>query len=1269
MQLKRTEEQRVERTPWAVWGCAYAAVVLMLLCTRHLATAYLAGSGLATLACIVILRFRREGVLPGRSQLNAALAVLIGLLVIGGLLEDRFDRIRDDWEALAHSQEERISAVLARRMATAVERGRRAATRAAQAVEVAPAGRATTQLFRSLEQVREQARVNALVVFTSSGGLKAWAGDHRGSIPDEVRIGAAGTYFVERPLYSYLYFTSVAGGRGERAVAALLVDTVLVPRAGEPALQLDRGAIDPFATRPPGRATMHAGPGKGAGTAWSLIEGRDTIGHARVKPITQAELRADIDQDARVLGVLGSLVVLVLLSFGWLRAVEHHRTRFSAALPFIAWSIALVIAPEGHVLRLERLYSPLMFVLTTPGDMTLGVVLGTLLPLGALVATARAPVLGGRAYALALAAGAVAVALGYPAALRLFLDSSTPSLFAHDTAFWVALQFAVVLLLTVITALALPRRRLYSPRHPSHWRLRYPVALRVGTGVALAALLGIVTLMLLERTRSSSSLLAMLWAIPFLLVAAGGNLGAGKTSRLIRWLTAGCLSATAVLPHFAIAKLNARLDAATYELEALGANTSPLLEYLLLAFAREAMEREASGEDGLQLLYRSWVASRLAREPFPVHIMLWSAEGVPEMELGLGGAEGSSAEAAIAWPILRTALASGEARVNQLTGLPDVTTLLAVPLQSGRGISVSVPPRRSLERTSAIAPFLGAPVDPEMRLTLLEAQDTERPTESIRWIRSAFGWRSEAVIAFPDRAYHAHVEVAESRPGMRLARGVLLLALDLVFLTVLWWAGNVARGTPIPARAGLQRLARSYRGRVTLALFGFFLVPTAFFGWLGYRALSGEVERSAGRVAVRTVRQAVAEFPHHTSDLRELAESGGTDVLRYLDGELADASSPETLELGVYGAWMPPRAYLALESREESQIIERHQVGAHSFLMAYHSVQPADALAVPTALSAGETAVRQQELAHLMLFAALIGGILSLALSVAVGRALAGPIGKLRAAAVAVGAGQLKVRLPEAPGEFGQLFASFNRMVRRLRRARAQELRTARVLAWGEMARQIAHEIKNPLTPIKLAVQHLRRAYSDDRSDFGHILDRNVEQILTEIDRLTEIARGFSRYGAPGELAGPLAPVDVANVVRESLTLYRAGDPSVRYGEDVEPELPPARARSGELKEVIINLLENARAALDAEGTVLVRAYQADGRIELEVHDNGPGIPPELLPRIFEPHFSMRSTGTGLGLPIVRRIVESWGGTVTAESEPGHGTTVRVRMIPAPESI
>jgi signal transduction histidine kinase len=215
------------------------------------------------------------------------------------------------------------------------------------------------------------------------------------------------------------------------------------------------------------------------------------------------------------------------------------------------------------------------------------------------------------------------------------------------------------------------------------------------------------------------------------------------------------------------------------------------------------------------------------------------------------------------------------------------------------------------------------------------------------------------------------------------------------------------------------------------------------------------------------------------------------------------------------------------------------------------------------------------------------------------------------------------------------------------------------------MARQIAHEIKNPLTPIKLSVQHLRRAYRDRRADFGDILDDSVTQILNEIDRLTEIARAFSRYGAPGAEVGPVERVDASAVARDALTLYRSSDSAIEFRSAIEPGLPFVRARAGELKEVILNLLENARDALEGQGIIEVQLYSVGEAVALDVVDDGPGIPEVLQERIFDPHFSTRSSGTGLGLAIVRRIVESWGGTITVESTPGAGTVMHVRMLPA----
>lgn len=235
-----------------------------------------------------------------------------------------------------------------------------------------------------------------------------------------------------------------------------------------------------------------------------------------------------------------------------------------------------------------------------------------------------------------------------------------------------------------------------------------------------------------------------------------------------------------------------------------------------------------------------------------------------------------------------------------------------------------------------------------------------------------------------------------------------------------------------------------------------------------------------------------------------------------------------------------------------------------------------------------------------------------------------------------------------------------------------------RVLAWGEMARQVAHEIKNPLTPIRLGVQHLRRAYRDGRSDFEQILDTNVGRVLAEIDHLDEIARAFSRYGTAPEDRSPAVSVDVIDVVRDVMALERLGDEerheSVQWRVETDPLLAGAAhayALRDELREVLINLLENARLAHARTVTLRLSPSHAPGVLEtwrdgaanglaIDVVDDGFGIAVETLPRVFEPHFSTRTSGSGLGLAISRRLIEGWGGTIGIVSTPGSGTIVHI---------
>ncbi len=229
--------------------------------------------------------------------------------------------------------------------------------------------------------------------------------------------------------------------------------------------------------------------------------------------------------------------------------------------------------------------------------------------------------------------------------------------------------------------------------------------------------------------------------------------------------------------------------------------------------------------------------------------------------------------------------------------------------------------------------------------------------------------------------------------------------------------------------------------------------------------------------------------------------------------------------------------------------------------------------------------------------------------------------------------------------------------------------RGQRLAAWAEMARMIAHEIKNPLTPIRLSAEHMRQVRVRDPEHFDEIFERCTTNILHQVDELQQIASEFSTYSRIPRIEvreGDLRPALAALVEG-----YRAAPPP---GLEVAGTLPaePVVVRFDErlLSRAVRNLLENAVRAASATREVrnggrvelTLEAQPAAGEARLAVLDTGPGVAPDLLPRIFDPYFSTHDTGTGLGLPIARRIVEEHGGTIAARNRPGGGLEVEIRI-------
>ena len=1275
--------------------------------------------------------------------------VLLSAGVVAGFLGDAADRrFAEGWDQYWEERRESVAEQLAAEFDGLVAQGDATVDRLARAASV-DVGDGPLQ--DSLRTLLEDTGMTAAAVIGSDGELLAWEGSHQGRLPKDV-LGQMGRYaYAGTPLFSYLYFTRMLPEARGAAVVAVLVRSDLP--------EFFASGLGDFASRfreqtgeriRISRSDRISGPG-----VFDFGWPDETLLSITIDEPAQDVRRAEErGRWARIVAALAALVWLVL-SFG----VPRANLAYSVAM----LGIGAAVLPLDGLFRRPELVDPATFALLGPVPLTLGRVVLlciAIMPAAVLTLPRWRPRIGGWAPPLV-------VAVSFPLVLAWMEGSASPELMGTTDGRWIVFQTTVAMILAVVASVALAWRPGAGTRGGPGF---------VALGLAAAGALGILVAIGVRTGPAVAPLLAALWGVPAVAVARG--LGGFRPQSYLHWFCSFWLSATAVLPFTWSMRTEARMTIAEEQMRRLGVTPEPGVEPLLERFAEQIDSLDRAGAGDVEMLYQAWVGSDLAGRGTAMFLTLWSADDVPVQELRLG-VKGDRPDVVVdLLPQLRSA---GTGEYHDPDDI-DVHHLIAVSLADGRLVTGTIPPRRTIDAPSPLGPLF-ASVEEEGDqefLTLVQTppgQDAEGARE-VEWRRNQEGWRAEGVAQYPDGPYSVFYTISIPNLSVMLARATLLMALGLAVFSALWLLSVTILGFRLPARVDWRGLLTSFRARVTLTLFGFFILSNVLFGTLAYRTLAGASERTATALAERVVAQIAEAYLEEGGSMELLARRVGADLLEYREGELVGGSVDELIELGLYEGWVDPDIYDALETRQRLRATQVENLGDWRYVIAHRRLPDGDIVASPVPLRAGAAALRRRDVADLLGFAIVLGPILSLGLALFVGRALTRPIQTLQVASERVGSGNLAVHLPEdRVDEFGSVFAAFNRMVLRLDDARQEllrttrrteaiveeaatgviavnptghvtvanpraesllatslvtgepvpragkyaaelaawldgymrsgsveadgdfrwggkriqvrarrivqegrgggvvvnledvtdELRSERILAWGEMAKQVAHEVKNPLTPIKLSVQHLRRAWNDRRSDFGRILDRNVGAILGEIDRLASIARGFSRLASPGAAdAGPLVAVDPGEVIRELLNLYQGGgETAIRFESELPATLPRVVARPDELKEVLLNLLENARAAMPGGGVVRIGAVEpSDGsqRVAVIVEDQGSGIPDELLPRIFEPQFSTRSTGTGLGLAIAKRLVDSWGGTVDVQSKVGRGTRVRIGL-------
>jgi signal transduction histidine kinase len=543
-------------------------------------------------------------------------------------------------------------------------------------------------------------------------------------------------------------------------------------------------------------------------------------------------------------------------------------------------------------------------------------------------------------------------------------------------------------------------------------------------------------------------------------------------------------------------------------------------------------------------------------------------------------------------------------------------------------------------------------------------------------------------------------------PVMTWFRHLVSLA-ELVFLAGVIYVVLVAGATvvsavtsraPASGRALLREIRASFYRKLFLAFVAAAVVPVVILAiatrtYLATQLNAGVEEAAAetAMVAQRLVQDYAALQPRGAGALAALDDQIMVLVWRAIDQDvnlfegarLQATSERDLFASGLLPVRTPGDVYRGIVLDRLPTFVETEGAGDFPYRLAAAPVRAGareGIVTVPVALRQREIATQIDDLDRQVVSAVVLFSLLGAALGYWMAERIADPINRLTRATRRIARGNLDARVAAAASdELGRLINDFNGMAEDLKRQRTELERTQRLEAWAEMARQVAHEIKNPLTPIQLSAEHARRVNVDRGRPLSPVLDECIAAILSQVRLLRQISAEFSSF-ASSATPHP-EPTRLSELVEHVIGPYRAGLAGrIALEIAVPDDVPTLDLDRTLLARALTNVVENALHAMPGTGRLSIVASgrssvvspkspdspksPADGvpSVQIEISDTGIGMDPEAMARIFEPYFSTKAAGTGLGLTIARRNVELNGGTIAVRSQKGVGTTVVVTL-------
>lgn len=389
------------------------------------------------------------------------------------------------------------------------------------------------------------------------------------------------------------------------------------------------------------------------------------------------------------------------------------------------------------------------------------------------------------------------------------------------------------------------------------------------------------------------------------------------------------------------------------------------------------------------------------------------------------------------------------------------------------------------------------------------------------------------------------------------------------------------------------------------------------------------------------------------------------DVNLYVEGKLVSSSHREFFDYGILPELIDGGIYYKARFENNPFYTQTQKIGEYSFhtlTIPYEHQDSFFLISLPFPLEQEEISAFSYELFEFLVFISFFFITAVLILARGIGGMILNPIQRLLSGTKEVSLGNLEVSIDyKKQDEMKTLIDGFNTMVKSLRKHQQELADISKKIAWAEMARKVAHEIKNPLTPIQLSAEHLMRVYEDNREDFEKVLKESTSYIITEVDNLRKIAQEFLETSKKASLQKET--LDLKQIMKETIEPYKSIlSERIKFMEMYQGQDMIFRGDRAKIKTVFRNILTNAIEAIKDQGTIEIKASSTSDEIHLEIKDTGSGLKKKMLNEIFEPYFSTKKEGTGLGLPIAKKIIEDHGGSIKASLNHPAGLKISITL-------